>query len=156
MQKQNTTSILIAVLLILAAAISRVLMYPDNFSPMIGMAIFGGAMLKDKRLAFALPLFSMFLSDLMFEVFHIAPGFWGWGQLVGYAIFAGITLMAFSLKKVTVLRVAGYSILSSVIFFLLSNLSFSSLIIISIIFTHRPHRDSGTVMSAHCLSSVPA
>ncbi|MBL0057179.1 MAG: hypothetical protein IPP31_13565 [Chitinophagaceae bacterium] len=124
MQKQNTTSILIAVLLILAAAISRVLMYPDNFSPMIGMAIFGGAMLKDKRLAFALPLFSMFLSDLMFEVFHIAPGFWGWGQLVGYAIFAGITLMAFSLKKVTVLRVAGYSILSSVIFFLLSNLSF--------------------------------
>ena len=124
MQKQDKTSIIIAILLILAAAISRVVMYPHNFSPMIGMAIFGGAIIKDKRLAFALPIFSMLLSDIMFEVFNIAPGFWGWGQLVGYGIFALITLMAFSLKKVTVSKIAGYSIVSSVIFFLLSNTSF--------------------------------
>ena len=124
MQKQNSTSILVAVLLILAAAISRVVMYPDNFSPMIGMAIFGGAIIKDKRLAFALPIFSMLLSDVMFEVFKIAPGFWGWGQLVGYGIFALITVIAFSLKKITVFRVASYSIGSSIIFFILSNLSF--------------------------------
>jgi hypothetical protein len=124
MQKQQTSSIIIAVLLILAAAISRVLMYPHNFSPMIGMAIFAGAIIKDKKLAFALPLFSMFLSDVMFEVFKIAPGFWGWGQLVGYGIFALITVIAFSLKKPTVLKVAGYSIISSVIFFVLSNAAF--------------------------------
>lgn len=124
MQKEQTSSVLIAVILILLAAISRVMMYPHNFSPMIGMAVFGGAVIKDKRLAFALPLFSMFLSDVMFEVFNIAPGFWGWGQLAGYGIFALITIIAFSLKKINVWRVAGYSILSSVIFFLLSNLSF--------------------------------
>ncbi len=124
MQKQDKTSIILAILLILAAAISRVLMYPHNFSPMIGMAIFGGAVIKDKRLAFAFPIFSMLLSDIIFEVFNIAPGFWGWGQLVGYGIFALITVFAFSLKKITVLRVAGYSIAASVIFFLLSNASF--------------------------------
>lgn len=124
MQKQDKTSILIAILLILAAAISRVVMYPHNFSPMIGMAVFGGAIIKDKRLAFAFPIFSMLLSDVMFEIFNIAPGFWGWGQLVGYGIFALITVFAFSLKKFSVLRIAGYSIASSLIFFLLSNGSF--------------------------------
>jgi hypothetical protein len=71
MQKQQLSSVLIAVILILLAAISRVVMYPHNFSPMIGMAIFGGAIIKDKRLAFALPLLSMLLSDVMFEVFCI-------------------------------------------------------------------------------------
>lgn len=124
MQKQNKTSILIAVILVLAAAISRVLLYPYNFSPMVGMALFAGATFADKRLAFALPIFSMLLSDIMFEVFKIAPGFWGWGQLVGYGIFALITVFAFTLKRVSVLKIIGYSITSSVIFFVLSNLSF--------------------------------
>ena len=124
MNKQNTTSVIIAVLLITAAALSRVLMYPDNFSPIIGMAIFAGAVIKDRRLAFALPLLAMFLSDVLFEVFNIAPGFWGWGQLVGYGILALITVIAFSMKKINVLSVAGYSVGASLLFFLLSNSSF--------------------------------
>ncbi len=124
MEKQKYASVIIASILVLLAAISRVAMYPDNFSPMIGMAIFGGAVIKDKRMAFALPIFSMLLSDVMFEVFNIAQGFWGWGQLIGYGIFALITVIAFSLKKITVLNVAGYSVMSSVIFFILSNLAF--------------------------------
>lgn len=124
MKKQQNLSILIASVLILLAAISRVALYPHNFSPMIGMAIFGGAVIKDKRLAFALPLLSMFVSDIMFEVFNVAQGFWGWGQLIGYAIFGLITVIAFNLKKVNVVNVVGYSLISSVIFFLLSNLAF--------------------------------
>lgn len=124
MNKQNTTSLLIAIILIVAAAMSRVIMYPDNFSPMIGMAVFAGAVIKDRRLAFAFPLLAMFLSDVMFEVFKIAPGFWGWGQLVGYCILALITVIAFSLKKSNVFSVAGYSIGSSLLFFFLSNSAF--------------------------------
>lgn len=124
MNKQNKTALIIAILLVVAAAASRVIMYPHNFSPMVGMAIFAGATFTDKRFAFALPLFAMLLSDIMFEVFNIADGFWGWGQLVGYGIFALITVLAFTLKKVTVARVIGYSLGSSVLFFLLSNLSF--------------------------------
>jgi hypothetical protein len=124
MQQQNRSTILIAVLLVLAAALSRVLLYPDNFSPMVGMAIFAGAVIKDKRFAFALPLFAMFLSDLIFEVSGIADGFWGWGQLVGYGIFALITIIAFSMKKISVVSVVSYSLLSSVLFFILSNSAF--------------------------------
>ena len=124
MNKQNTSTIILAIILILAAAISRVVMYPHNFSPIIGMAIFSGAVIKDRRLAFVLPILSMFLSDVMFELFNIAPGFWGWGQLVGYGILALITILAFNLKKINVVSVVGYSLASSVIFYILSNLSF--------------------------------
>lgn len=124
MNKQNKYGLLVAIVLVLAAAISRVLMFPDNFSPIIGMAIFAGAVIKDKRMAFILPIISMFLSDVMFEVFNITIGFWGWGQLVGYGILALITVIAFNLKKINVVSVLGYSIGSSVIFYLLSNLSF--------------------------------
>ena len=124
MNKQSTSTLVIAVLLIIIAATSRVFLYPHNFSPIIGMAIFAGAVIKDKRLAFALPLLAMFLSDVLFEVFNIAPGFWGWGQLVGYGILALITVIAFSMKKINVLSVAGYSIGSSLLFFFLSNSAF--------------------------------
>lgn len=124
MTKQSTSSLIIASLLIIIAAVSRVIMYPDNFSPIIGMAVFAGAVIKDRRLAFALPVLAMFLSDVLFEVFNIAPGFWGWGQLVGYGILALITIIAFSMKKINVLSVAGYSVGSSLLFFFLSNSAF--------------------------------
>ncbi|MEO6539791.1 MAG: DUF6580 family putative transport protein, partial [Ferruginibacter sp.] len=67
---------------------------------------------------------SMFLSDVLFEALNIAPGFWGWGQLVGYGILALITVIAFSMKKINVVSVAGYSIGSSLLFFFLSNSAF--------------------------------
>ncbi len=121
MNKQNTSLLIIAILMILAAALSRLVLYPHNFSPIIGMAIFGGAVIKDKRLAFALPLLAMFLSDVLFEAFNVAPGFWGWGQLLHYVIYAGITCFGFLLKKINVINVAGFSIAASLIFFLLSN-----------------------------------
>ncbi len=124
MNKQNTASLVIAGLLITAAALSRVLMYPDNFSPMIGMAVFAGAVIKDKKLAFAFPILAMFLSDVIFEVSGKAQGFWGWGQLAGYGILALITVLAFRLKKINVFSVAGYSIGSSLLFFFLSNSAF--------------------------------
>lgn len=124
MNKQHTLHIIVASLLVVAAALSRVLMYPDNFSPIIGMALFSGAILPNKKLAFAMPLLAMFLSDVLFEVFSIAPGFWGWGQLAGYAILALITVFAFTLKKPRILNLAIYSLTASVIFFVLSNLSY--------------------------------
>ena len=121
MNKQNTSLLIIAVLMILAAALSRLALYPNNFSPIIGMALFSGSVIKDKRLAFAMPLLAMFLSDLAFEVFKIAPGFWGWGQLIHYGIYALITCMGFLLKKINVFTIVGFSIGASLIFFLLSN-----------------------------------
>lgn len=121
MNKQEKRMIWIAAAMIICAALLRLVLYPHNFSPVIAMALFSGAVVKDKKLAFALPLFSMFLSDVGFQVFNIATGFWGWGQLIGYAIIAALTIFGFSLKKINAIKLLGFSISSSLIFFFLSN-----------------------------------
>src|SRR5437868_2590139 len=121
MKNQNTSSLLIAIFMILAAAISRLVLYPNNFSPIIGMALFSGAVIKDKKLAFAMPLLAMFLSDLFFEFFKVDRGFYGWTQVCNYGIYALITWLGFYLKKVNVITVAAFSITSSVGFYFLSN-----------------------------------
>lgn len=118
--KHNTW---IAIILIIAAAALRLALYPHNFSPVIAMALFSGAVVSEKKLAFVLPLFSMFLADVGFEVFNIATGFYGWGQLITYGLLAVITIFGFGMKKISLPRVAGFSIASSIIFFLLSNSS---------------------------------
>lgn len=123
MFKQDKKMIWIAAAMIVFAALLRLVLYPHNFSPVIAMALFSGAVVKDKKLAFALPLFSMFLADVCFELFNITTGFWGWGQLIGYGIIAAITIFGFNLKKITALNVAGFSVASSLIFFFLSNSS---------------------------------
>ncbi|HAO45600.1 MAG TPA: hypothetical protein PLZ45_16125, partial [Ferruginibacter sp.] len=63
--KQNRINLLLAALLIFAAAIAKVLTHPHSLDPIIGMALFGGAVIKDRRFAFALPLLAMFLSDII-------------------------------------------------------------------------------------------
>lgn len=80
-------------------------------------------MIKDKKLAFFMPIVSMLLADILFEVSGIAKGFWGWGQVTGYGILALITVLGFYLKKINVLNVVGFSIACSLLFFFLSNSS---------------------------------
>ena len=59
--------------LILAAAASRLLPHPPNFTPIGAVALFGGACLADKRLAFLVPLAAMFLSDLVIGLHRGMP-----------------------------------------------------------------------------------
>ena len=68
-----------------------------------------------------MPLMAMFVSDLMLEVFNIAPGFYGYGQIGNYASLLLVTVLGFSINKISPLRVAGYSIASTLLFFFLSN-----------------------------------
>lgn len=121
MKFRNPSLIVIAALVVITAAFSRIVLYPDNFSPIIAMAVFCGAMFKDKKLAFAMPLLAMLLSDFLFELAHKGNGFWGWGQVVHYGIFMLITVIAFNFKKLNVPNVALFTITGSVVFFLLSN-----------------------------------
>ena len=119
--KQSRSLIIVFIALILFSAFIRVGLYPYTFSPIIALALFGGSVIQDKKFSFALPLLAMFLSDILFEIFNVADGFWGLEQVGGYAIFAIITLLGTNIKKITVLNVAGYSVASSLIFFFLSN-----------------------------------
>ncbi len=100
--------------IILAAALFRLVPHWPNFTPVAAIALFGGACLNKKYIAFLMPLAALFLSDLILG-FH---GMMGWV----YAGFVITTLIGLILKRnITLFTVAGASLLSSVIFYLITN-----------------------------------
>ena len=70
--KWNKSTVVSFLLLVIAASMYRAWDgRPFGFAPQIAMAIFGGAVIRDKRLAFILPLLSMILSDVIYEVLYV-------------------------------------------------------------------------------------
>ena len=68
LQMKFNKSVLVAfILLVVVASFCRV----AGYAPQLAMAVFAGAIIKDKRLAFALPLISMFFSDLLYQVLFV-------------------------------------------------------------------------------------
>ncbi len=124
--KLNKSIIWSLVALIIVAAVYRIIPNrPYGFAPHIAMALFAGVMIKDKRWAFALPVFSIFLSDLLYELLYLngltdMRGFYD-GQLTNYLLFIGITCIGFLMKKVTPVKIAAYSFITATAFFLASN-----------------------------------
>ncbi len=127
MNRTKTTTIA-TVLLILAASLYRVIPgLPAGFAPQVAMAIFGGAVLKDRKWALLLPVLSLFLSDVLFQFLYmsglsITAGFYP-GQWVIYLLFIALTFFGSLMKKKNVIHILGFSIAGSVLFFIFSNLS---------------------------------
>ena len=124
---KSTKSLLLSfLLLIIVASLYRVWDgRPFGFAPQIAMAIFGGAVIRDRRMALLLPLVSMLISDVLYQVLYIngvtsIQGFYE-GQWVNYLLFAGLTCFGFLMRKVNTMNVLVFSIGGSVLFFLLSN-----------------------------------
>lgn len=98
---------------------------PWGFAPQIAMAIFGGAVIRDRKLAFLLPLLSMFISDALFEYIHRfhngkMAGFYE-GQLTNYVLFALMTFFGFFARNLNILRIGLASLAAPTAFFILSN-----------------------------------
>lgn len=114
------------VLLVLAGSLYRVWAdRPFGFAPQVAMALFGGAVIKDKRLAFFLPLLSLFISDALYYVLYqydltALKGIYK-GQWANYLLLACITLFGMLMKKINVKNVLGFTITSSLFFFIFSN-----------------------------------
>jgi hypothetical protein len=62
----NRTKVLIAGIFI--AALGRVVPHPPNFAPMTALALFGGAYLSRRWVAFLVPLVAMLLGDCCIEL----------------------------------------------------------------------------------------
>jgi hypothetical protein len=101
--------------LILAAAATRLLPHPPNMTSLSAVALFGGAYLADKRLAFLVPLTALFLTDLVI-------GFYGHMEVVYLAFLLVVCIGLWLQKHRTVPAIAGASIASSIVFFLVTNL----------------------------------
>jgi hypothetical protein len=99
---------------IAAAAALRLVPHPPNFTPIGAMALFGGAYLGRRWLAFVAPLAALLLSDLVL-------GFYP-EMIFVYLSVAIVVLIGHALsKRRTVLGVGAAAIASSVLFFLVTN-----------------------------------
>jgi len=100
--------------LILLAAISRLIPHPLNFAPITGMALFAAVYFDEKKFAFAVPVFAMFLSDLLIG-FH--------SQMitvyVSFLFIVGIGLLVKNRKSIGTVALASVS--SSILFFVVTN-----------------------------------
>ena len=114
-------------LMILLAAMSRLLPHPPNFAPIGGMALFGAAYFGKRYWAFLVPIVSMWISDLVLNNTVYGQYFdhfvWFYrGSLFTYGAFALIVVLGiFALKKVHISNLIASALGASVIFFLVSN-----------------------------------
>lgn len=110
----NKARLIALLVAIFAAAAMRLLPHPPNFSPIAAMALFGGAYLPKRALAFAAPFGALLLSDLVL-------GFYPEVTFV-YLSVAAIVLIGWAVsKRKTVLSIAGAAVASSILFYLLTN-----------------------------------
>ena len=99
---------------ILVAAVLRLVPHPPNFTPIGAMALFSGAYLGRRPLAFAAPLGALLLSDAVLGFYH--------GQATVYFGVALIVMIGMAaLSRVSALRVGAAAVASSVLFFVITN-----------------------------------
>jgi hypothetical protein len=126
-EKQNTLKFVL--ILIFFAAFSRIIPHPHNFTPVGGIAVFGSYFLGRKILAFLVPLFSLWLSDLFinnviypiqfpqyYEGFTLFGSFWVYGSFMLMVPLTWGLLSSFTLPR---LALTGLSTAS--LFFLITN-----------------------------------
>jgi hypothetical protein len=104
-------------IIILIAALARLLPHPPNFAPIAAMALFGGTYM-DKKYAIALPLTALFVSDLFIGFYDLGT------QLAVYGSFVLAGLIGIWLKShKTVSNIISGAFLSSILFFVITNFS---------------------------------
>jgi len=107
---------LLALALITLAAALRIAPHPWNFTPVGALALFSGAVLKDRRLAFLFPLLALFAGDLFVGFHRLIP-------TVYSSFLLSVLIGRFLQNRRTVLRIGIATLLGSAQFFVLTNLA---------------------------------
>jgi len=110
----NKTKLFIIIAIIGVAALFRFLPHPPNFVPLTAIALFAGAYITDKRLAFLIPIGAMFISDMIIG-FHNTMLF----VYIGLLAVVGIGMLLQNRQRVAPIAIATVS--GSVLFFIISN-----------------------------------
>ena len=107
---------IVVVGMILLAATARIAPHPWNLTPVGAMALFSGAMLRDRRAAFLFPLAVLFVGDIFIGFHKLMP--------VVYASFLVNVAIGFWLReRRTLVRIGGATLLGSMQFFVATNFS---------------------------------
>jgi hypothetical protein len=144
MEKSEKDTVLLRTILIFAmivlAAVLRLAPHPWNFTPVGAVALFSGAMVRDRRLAFLFPLLVMFATDLIIGFNKLSP-------LVYASFLFSVLIGRFLNQKRNLLRIGGATFLGALQFFLITNFGVWA-------FLHS-HPRTGAGLAACYLAGVP-
>jgi len=107
--------------IIVIAIFARLIPHAPNFTPLLAVALFSGAMFSKNKLFYLIPVSALLISDLVLGFSSITP--------VVYFSLGLIAILGVSLKKATtnfdsksIMAVTIKSFLAAVIFFVVSNM----------------------------------
>ena len=117
-----------AIALVFAAALTRLLPHPDNFTPIGAMALFGAAYFSRQALTLAIPFIALFISDLLLNNIIYKEYYSGFTLITSGWIYLAFGLMMLIgwlvlRHKVNAGRVVTASLGASLVFFLVTNFS---------------------------------
>ncbi len=108
----NKQNVLIAILILIGIT-TRIIPHLDNFTAVYAVALFSGTFLKNKKIAFLLPISIMLFSDLLLGFAPSTPT---------YISFILIVWLGFSLQKNSqIFNILFSGVKASIIFFLITN-----------------------------------
>jgi hypothetical protein len=111
---------LLALAIIASAAALRIAPHPWNFTPVGALALFSGAIMRDRRLAFFFPILALFVGDIFIGLHKLVP--------VVYASFLVSVAIGFWLRDRRSLgRITAATLLGAIQFFLVTNFAFWAL-----------------------------
>lgn len=115
-KEKSTLRFEVITLIVLFAALSRLISYPSNFAPIGAMALLGAAYYSNRYLAFVIPIFLMWISDFILnnEIYGSYFDHFVWfykGSISTYLAFSAIVALGmFSLKKILVRHIAQFKL----------------------------------------------
>ncbi len=139
MEKLNTRNIVLMLMILAAIAVRFVSYYASafttyhgsalsnfaaisNFTPVGAVALFGGTYFTDKWKAYLVPLLSLFISDIILNYLYSSRLSIDYSATIWvYLSFAIIVFIGTQIKKVNFLSVGAASLLSVIIFWLLTD-----------------------------------
>ena len=100
--------------LIILLALSRLIPHPPNFTPILGMAVFSGAIINKKIVAYLVPLAAMLLSDLYL-------GFHSGMPIIYFTLAICVLIGTFIESRVTILNSILGITAGVLVFYLITN-----------------------------------
>ncbi|MEI8203461.1 MAG: DUF6580 family putative transport protein [Bacteroidota bacterium] len=112
--KLFNTQFIFVVSLIILAVISRLLPHFPNFTPVAAIALFGGALIPRKSLAYLIPIVVLLISDIIIGL-HITM------VAVYLCLIFTVTLGTWVRKNMNAVNVFATTLISSLVFYLVTN-----------------------------------
>jgi hypothetical protein len=127
--KLSKQTIIFFFILVAVSTLVKVLCAPQinlsGFTAVIAVSLFAGLNIQDKKLAFLLPLITLFVTDVLLQILHAVnlfpySGFYS-GQIINYILFVLLTLIGILFRNYKTAGIMAAAFIGPTVFFLLSN-----------------------------------